>query len=121
MSDPSTPPPLPQSRQLVVASHNRKKIGEIADLLRPYGISVTGIGEYPDVPEVVEHGESFAANAAKKASETARRIGEWVLGEDSGLEGAALEGAPGIFSARFSGPKATDESNNAKLIELLAG
>lgn len=125
MSDPPppstlSPPPL-QSRQLVVASRNQKKIGEIADLLRPYGIAVVGIGQFPDVPEVVEDGETFAANAAKKASETARRIGQWVLGEDSGLEVAALEGAPGIYSARFSGPKATDESNNAKLIELLQG
>jgi XTP/dITP diphosphohydrolase len=107
--------------RLVVASHNSKKIREIGDLLVPHGIEVVGIASFPDVPEVVEDGTSFAENAAKKAAETARRISQWVLGEDSGLEVAALGGAPGIYSARFSGPGATDASNNAKLMDELAG
>jgi len=106
--------------RLVVASRNSKKIREIGALLVPHGIEVVGISGFPDVPEVVEDGASFAQNAAKKAAETARRISQWVLGEDSGLEVAALKGAPGIYSARFSGPGATDESNNAKLMDELA-
>jgi XTP/dITP diphosphohydrolase len=106
--------------RLVVASRNRKKSGEIRDLLAPYGIDVVGVEDLPSVPEVVEDGSSFAENAAKKASETARRVSLWTLGEDSGLEVAALAGAPGIYSARFSGPGATDESNNAKLIAELS-
>jgi XTP/dITP diphosphohydrolase len=106
--------------RLVVASRNRKKTGEIRDLLALYGIEVVGISEIAGVPDVVEDGHTFAENAAKKASETARTLSLWTLGEDSGLEVAALAGAPGIYSARFSGPCATDESNNAKLMSELS-
>ncbi|HEX4072603.1 MAG TPA: RdgB/HAM1 family non-canonical purine NTP pyrophosphatase [Planctomycetaceae bacterium] len=107
--------------RLVVASRNRGKLREIRELLEPEGIAVVGIDSFPDLAEIVEDGNSFAENAAKKATETARRISEWVLGEDSGLEVDALKGAPGIFSARYSGPDATDEANNAKLLRELAG
>jgi XTP/dITP diphosphohydrolase len=106
--------------RLIVATRNQKKSGEIRDLLAPYQIEVVGVSEFPGVPEVVEDGSTFAENAAKKASETARRLSLWALGEDSGLEVAALAGAPGIYSARFSGEGATDESNNAKLIAELS-
>lgn len=112
-------PPL-ESPTLVVASRNRKKSAEIAALLAPHRISVRGVAEFPNVAEVVEDGETFAANAAKKASQTARELSRWTLGEDSGLMVDALGGAPGIYSARFSGANATDESNNAKLIAELA-
>jgi XTP/dITP diphosphohydrolase len=106
--------------RVVVASRNRKKTAEIRDLLAPYAIEVLSISGIAGVPDVVEDGPSFAKNAAKKASETARRLSLWTLGEDSGLEVAALGGAPGIYSARFSGPGATDESNNAKLMSELS-
>jgi XTP/dITP diphosphohydrolase len=106
--------------RLVVASRNSGKLREIGDLLAIHGVSVVGIDRFPDVPEVVEDGQSFAENAAKKAREPALRLSEWVLGEDSGLQVNALGGAPGIFSARYSGPGATDESNNAKLMQELA-
>ncbi len=106
--------------RLVIASRNRKKAAEIRELLAPHGIEVLGVADFPHVPEVVEDGSTFAANAAKKASETARAVAHWTLGEDSGLEVAALAGTPGIYSARFSGPEATDESNNAKLLSELA-
>jgi XTP/dITP diphosphohydrolase len=105
--------------RLVVASRNRGKLREIADLLAPHGVAVVGIDSFPNVPEVIEDGTSFAENAAKKAREPARQLSEWVLGEDSGLEVDALGGAPGIYSARFSGAGATDESNNAKLMQEL--
>jgi XTP/dITP diphosphohydrolase len=106
--------------RLVVASRNRGKLREIDDLLGIHGIAVVGIDHFPDVPEVVEDGNSFAENAAKKAREPAIRLSEWVLGEDSGLSVDALQGAPGIFSARYSGPGASDEANNAKLMQELA-
>jgi XTP/dITP diphosphohydrolase len=105
--------------RLVVASRNSGKLREIGDLLAIHGVSVVGIDNFPDVPEVVEDGNSFAENAAKKAREPALRLSEWVLGEDSGLEVDALGGAPGIFSARYSDPGATEESNNAKLMQEL--
>jgi XTP/dITP diphosphohydrolase len=107
--------------RLVVASRNQGKLREIRELLAVHGIAVIGIESFPGIPEVVEDGASFTENAAKKAVETARRLSEWVLGEDSGLEVDALEGAPGIFSARFSGVAATDEANNAKLLAELTG
>ena len=67
-----------------------------------------------------EDGETFAANAAIKASQQARHLGHWVLADDSGLVVEALSGAPGVFSARYSGPDATDDSNNRKLLQQLA-
>ncbi|MEX0701120.1 MAG: RdgB/HAM1 family non-canonical purine NTP pyrophosphatase [Planctomycetales bacterium] len=105
---------------LVVASRNRKKSAEIADLLAPHGIPVASVAEFADAPEVIEDGTTFAANAAKKAAETARALGRWTLGEDSGLMVDALNGAPGVYSARFSGEAASDEANNAKLVAELA-
>src|SRR4029079_2031234 len=94
---------------LVLGSRNRKKSREIAEILAPCGLTVTGIADFPDVPEVVEDGATFAANAAKKAVEPARQLAQWVVGEDSGLMVDALGGRPGVFSARYSGEGATDE------------
>jgi len=112
---------IPREQPLVVGSRNRHKVEEIADLLRPYAMTVTSIADFAGVAEVEETGTTFADNAAKKARETATAIGQWVLAEDSGLSVDALDGHPGVFSARFSGPQATDASNNAKLIAELAG
>ena len=111
---------IKKNSRLVVGSRNRKKLQEIAKLLEPHGIQVVGIADFADIPEVVEDGDTFAANAAKKASETATAINEWVLAEDSGLSVDALGGAPGVYSARFSGEDATDERNNQKLLKELA-
>jgi len=106
---------------LVIASRNQKKAAEIRELLAPHGIDVRCVGDFPHVPEVVEDGQTFAENAAKKASQTAAVLSCWVLGEDSGLMVDALNGAPGVYSARFSGPNATDDANNARLIQELDG
>ena len=107
------------THRIVLASRNRKKAGEITDLLAPHHFEVIPVTEFPDVPEVVEDGTSFAENAAKKATEVAMAIDQWVIGEDSGLCVDALNGAPGIYSARFSGEDATDEENNDKLLTEL--
>ena len=107
--------------RIVLASRNRKKADEISALLAPHGFEVVPVSQFPDVPEVVEDGNSFAENAAKKATEVAEAIGQWVIGEDSGLCVDALGGAPGIYSARFSGDNATDERNNDKLLKELTG
>ncbi len=106
---------------VVLASRNQKKIGEIRELLAPHGIPLISVEEFENVEDVVEDGDTFQANAEKKATQTARAVGHWAIGEDSGLCVDALKGAPGIYSARYSGPGATDEKNNAKLIEELAG
>jgi XTP/dITP diphosphohydrolase len=107
---------MPNPAQLVIATRNVKKRREIEELLASHGIQVLCVADFPVVPEVIEDGATFAENAAKKASQTARHLGLWTLGEDSGLMVDALGGAPGVYSARYSGEGATDEKNNAKLM-----
>lgn len=105
---------------LILSSRNRKKSQEIAEILAPHGIFVQSIADFPFVGEVVEDGATFAENAAKKAAGPARQLGRWTIGEDSGLMVDSLGGAPGVYSARYSGSGATDESNNRKLLAELA-
>ncbi len=107
------------SRTLVVGSRNRKKVGELLELLGPHGFDLRTLADFPDSIEVVEDGTTFTENAAKKACQQALKLGHWVLGEDSGLCVEALDGRPGVYSARYSGPQATDESNNALLLQEL--
>jgi XTP/dITP diphosphohydrolase len=109
------------SRLLVLGSRNRKKVEELVPLLAPHGFELKSLGDIPEAIEVEETGETFSANAALKATVQARHLGLWVLGEDSGLAVDALGGAPGVYSARFSGPGATDAANNACLLAKLAG
>src|SRR5688572_18231407 len=103
-------------RTLVLGSHNRKKLGELARLLQPHGFVLRTLADFPQALEVEESGTTFAENARLKATVQARHLGEWVLGEDSGLSVDALGGAPGVYSARYSGPEATDEGNNDLLL-----
>jgi XTP/dITP diphosphohydrolase len=104
---------------LVIGTHNRKKGIELAEMLAPHGFHVVTLADIPDAIDVVEDGDSFAANAALKATQQARHLARWVLADDSGLEVDALGGAPGIFSARFAGLNATDDANNAELLKRL--
>lgn len=106
---------------VVLGTRNVKKAGELRELLSPHGIDLRTLADYPQAIEVEENGESFAANAQLKAMQQARHLQAWVIGEDSGLCVDALAGAPGIYSARFSGPQATDETNNQRLLERLQG
>jgi XTP/dITP diphosphohydrolase len=106
---------------LVLGTHNRKKLAELVELLEPHQFRLRSVSEYPNAIVVEESGSTFAENAALKACEQARRLQAWVLGEDSGLLVDALGGAPGVHSARYSGPAASDASNNQKLLEALAG
>lgn len=106
---------------LVIGTTNASKGRELAELLTPYGFAVRTLHDFPPQGEVVEDGDTFAANARKKASEYARRLHAWVLADDSGLEVSALGGAPGVYSARYAGDHATDAANNAKLLAELAG
>ena len=106
---------------LVLGSHNRKKLGELAELLSPHGLALKTLADFPEAIAVAETGRTFAENARLKATEQARHLQAWVLGEDSGLSVDALGGAPGVLSARFSDPGSTDERNNRLLLEKLAG
>ncbi|MGI8979230.1 MAG: non-canonical purine NTP pyrophosphatase [Pirellulaceae bacterium] len=109
------------SRLLVLGTRNRKKVEELLPLLEPHEFVLKSLAELPNSVDVDETGDSFAANAALKATVQARHLQAWVLGEDSGLVVDALAGAPGIYSARFSGEGATDAGNNAFLLAKLAG
>lgn len=106
-------------RTLVLGTHNKKKLGELLGLLAPLGIELRTLADFPQAIEVDETGTTFAENAALKAVQQARHLGHWVLGEDSGLSVDALGGAPGVYSARFSGESATDQKNNDLLLEKL--
>ena len=92
-----------EGTQLVVASHNPGKIREIDDLLRPFDVAPVSAGEL-GLPEPVEDGLTFEANAVLKAAAAALRSGLPALSDDSGLTVTALDGAPGIYSARWAGP-----------------
>jgi len=105
---------------LVVGSRNRKKREEIVEILGDLGLDLRDLTSYPDAPEVVEDGATFADNARKKAVELARHLGQWVLGEDSGLVVPALNGRPGVYSARYAGKQGDDEANNDRLLAELA-
>jgi XTP/dITP diphosphohydrolase len=107
-------------RELVIGTHNCKKGAELAEMLAPWGVAVVTLADLPDAIEVAEDGATFAANAALKATQQARHLGRWVLADDSGLEVDALGGAPGVYSARFAGPNATDDDNNRVLLDRLA-
>jgi XTP/dITP diphosphohydrolase len=123
---------------LVIGTHNPKKGIELAELLAPRGFTVVTLDDAPDAIEVVEDGDSFEANARLKASQQAVHLRRWVLADDSGLAVDALDGAPGVYSARFaatwgslpetaesesrkySATETTDEANNRVLLEKLA-
>ena len=104
---------------LVLASGNAGKIREFHQLLAPLGLEVLPQSEF-DVPEVEETGLTFVENALLKAREASRISGLPSLADDSGLEVDALNGAPGIYSARFAGEPKSDSRNNASLLEALA-
>src|SRR5689334_23834100 len=104
---------------LVIGTHNRKKGIELAELLAPRGFEVVTLADLANAIEVIEDGDTFEANARLKASQQAVNLGRWVLADDSGLAVDALGGAPGVYSARFAGPNATDQDNNRLLLEKL--
>jgi XTP/dITP diphosphohydrolase len=105
--------------KLVVATRNRKKLLEIREILKGMDLTLLSLDAYKNSPEVLENGLTFKENAAKKAVKLARFTGELCLGEDSGLCVDALDGAPGIYSARFSGRDKNEIKNNLKLLKLL--
>jgi XTP/dITP diphosphohydrolase len=108
---------------IVLGTRNPKKLDEIREILgdlQVEGIEFADLTRFSQAPEVVEDGQTFEANARKKASELAVALNQWVLGEDSGLVVPALHGRPGAQSARYSGKHGDDAANNAKLLAELA-
>lgn len=108
-------------KEIVVATHNQGKIAEMELALAELPVKVLSLRELGDFPEAVENGDSFMANAQIKAVYYAKLTGKACLADDSGLEVDALDGAPGIYSARFAGVEANDADNNEKLLAEIAG
>jgi XTP/dITP diphosphohydrolase len=104
---------------LVVGTRNPKKRQELLEILGDFGLDLRDLTAFPGAPEVVEDGETFEANARKKAVETAQHLHHWVLAEDSGLVVPALDGRPGVYSARYAGTQGDDTANNRKLLAEL--
>lgn len=111
---------------IVLATRNQGKVRELAEPLRAFGLRVVGLDAFPDLPEVEETGTTFEENALLKAREVSKRTGLVAIADDSGLEVDALNGAPGVYSARYSEdmpdlPGATkDERNTMKLLAALS-
>src|SRR5438034_8455781 len=106
-------------QQLIVATHNRNKTREIQQILGPK-FEVRDLSAYPKISETVESGKSFEENAKLKAIAVSKKMPGLVIADDSGLEVEVLGGAPGIYSARYAGARATDKQNMDKLLEELA-
>ena len=106
---------------MVLATRNKGKIAELSALLADFGMEVRGLDDYPQIGEIEETGTTFEANARLKAEAVATATGLLAVADDSGLEVDALDGAPGVYSARYSGENATDAANNAKLLDALKG
>ena len=105
--------------QLVVATGNKGKLAEIASVLAPFNMNVLPQSQF-DVPEADETGLTFVENAIIKARNAAHHTGKAALADDSGLEVDGLNGAPGIYSARYAGPNATDALNVEKLLHAIS-
>lgn len=109
------------SKKLLLATRNQHKKRELQAMLAGMDVEILTLDDIPSLPEVEEDGVSFAENAAKKARVNATLSGFTCLADDSGLTVDALDGQPGIYSARFSGPEADDNKNNDKLLGLMEG
>jgi len=105
---------------VIIATRNQGKVREFAQWFLDRGIDVRSLADYDEMPEIVEDGETFAANALIKAQTIADHLQLPVLADDSGLCVDALGGAPGVYSARYAGEHASDAENNAKLLRELA-
>jgi XTP/dITP diphosphohydrolase len=106
--------------KLLVATGNQGKLKEIRKLLEDSAIEIVGLDQLTNPPEVIEDGTTFSANAQKKALEMARFSGYLTLADDSGLVVDALNGAPGVYSARYAGEQGDDAANNAKLLQEMS-
>lgn len=106
---------------LVLATRNPGKVRELRDLLAGLPVSVRTLDDFPEVQSLPETGETFEANAVSKALTVARTTGYPALADDSGIEVDALSGAPGVRSATFLGPEATDRDRNDWVLERLRG
>lgn len=107
-------------KQIVVASTNKHKIKEIAAIMQPHGYQIKSLLDYPGIPDVKETGATFEENAILKATTIAKHLNQPVLADDSGIEVDALNGMPGVLSARWAGSQKNDQANLELLLSQLA-
>ncbi|PKM82964.1 MAG: non-canonical purine NTP pyrophosphatase [Firmicutes bacterium HGW-Firmicutes-14] len=105
--------------KIVLATGNQGKVRELAEILGDLEVQVLSLKDFPEIGEIIEDGLTFEENAVKKAIAVMEATGLTALADDSGLEVDALDGAPGIYSARFAGEGKNDMDNNLKLLSLM--
>ena len=110
---------VPRVVNLILATNNPHKVGEIRAILTGLSCTILSFADFPGFPEPVESGTTLRENAILKARSVYDATREWALADDSGLEIDALDGAPGVYSARFAGPGCTFADNNAKVLRLM--
>lgn len=106
---------------LIIATANKHKLREFKELLKEFPFTILSLADLPHIPPIIEDGKTFYENALKKASTVAQLTGQLTIADDSGIEVEALEGKPGVTSARFAGEDASDDENNVKLLKDLEG
>jgi XTP/dITP diphosphohydrolase len=106
--------------RLLLATGNAHKLREVAEILSPFGVEIDPPAAVGGLPDVIEDADTFAGNAIKKAQAGVAATGRWCLADDSGIEARALDGRPGVYSARFAGEPCDDAANNAKMCAELA-
>lgn len=112
---------IPLKQIIVLATRNKGKTREIKTLLKDFPIDIKNLDDFGPIPDVIEDGKTFDDNAYKKAAFTAKILGYPAMADDSGLCVEALDGAPGIYSARYAGENATDADNVKKMLADLDG
>ncbi|MCL6574108.1 MAG: non-canonical purine NTP pyrophosphatase, partial [Bacillus sp. (in: Bacteria)] len=106
-------------KEVIIATNNPGKAKEFEHIFVPRGIAVRTLLDFPDIPEVEETGTTFEENAILKAEALSHLLGKMVIGDDSGLMVDALEGRPGIYSARYGGEQKNDQDNIDKMLSEL--
>lgn len=106
---------------LVLATTNKNKIKEFREMVGDFPVEIKSVADFGPIPECIEDGDTFDDNAYKKALHTAKILGLPAIADDSGLAVEALDGAPGVYSARYAGENATDEENCQKLLKEMEG
>lgn len=106
-------------KRIIIASNNKHKIKEIENILKDFPCEIVSMGEAGIDTDIEENGTTFAENAYIKAKAIVEMTGEAALADDSGLEVYALDGAPGVYSARYAGEHGNDKKNNDKLLDAM--
>jgi XTP/dITP diphosphohydrolase len=106
-------------KEIILATGNKHKVEEISQILQGLPVTVVPMSEFDGIPEIIEDGKTLEENAVKKATIVAKSLKRWTLADDTGLEVDCLQGAPGVYSARYAGPGCTYDDNNRKLLAAL--